>query len=246
MADRARELLDRYEATGDERAFDEARRLFEAALAESPDSQLLLAYGYLLECHGRYALRRAAEHYERAIELDPNADKARFQLIAARAALGEADSLIALHEQRLRAAPGDPRGHRLLAAVYLAAHEHEKARSVIDGGLALSPDDHVLLAQRGELRSATGDPDGALADWRAALDPDGQDIGPAYSSAFLLEREGRYGEAVDAWRYILEYTKARGARLHADWPRRELERLRATQRELMTGARAPARTGRSA
>jgi tetratricopeptide (TPR) repeat protein len=232
MADTAEELLERYEATGDEGAFEEARRRFEEALATTPDDpRLRLAYGYLLECHGRYAIRRAADHYERAIELDPNADKARLQLIAARAALGETDELIALHERRLAAAPDDPREHRLLAAAYLAAHDHDKARGVIDAGLALAPDDHRLLAQRGEVRAATGDPDGALADWRAALDPDGHDIGPAYSSAFLLEREGRYVEAIDAWRYIVEYAEAHGDRLHADWPRRELQRLRARLNE---------------
>jgi hypothetical protein len=47
--------------------------------------------------------------------------------------------------------------------------------------------DRMLLEVRGEVRAATGDPEGALADWRRAVDLD-QDIGPVYSSAFLLER----------------------------------------------------------
>jgi tetratricopeptide (TPR) repeat protein len=69
------ELLERYEATGDEAAFVEATRLYEQALAKAPDPLLFRDYGYLLECHGRRALRRATEQYERAIELDPGADK---------------------------------------------------------------------------------------------------------------------------------------------------------------------------
>ena len=225
MAGGADELLERYEATGDEGAFEDARRRFEAALAESPDPRLLLAYGYLLECHGRYAIRRAAEQYERAIELDPDSDKARFQLIAARAALGETEPAIALYERQLAATAGDVRAYRLLASAYLAAHEHGNAARVIARGLALAPEDRTLLAQRGDVKAAAGDVDGALADWRSALDPDAHDIGPAYSCAFLLEREGRLGEAVEAWHYILDYNEARGDRLQSEWPRRELERL---------------------
>jgi Tfp pilus assembly protein PilF len=80
-----RELLDRYEATGDEAAFDAAQRLFEQALAEPADARVLLDYGYLLECHAQHTLRRAAARYERAIELDPSLEKARYQLIQVRA-----------------------------------------------------------------------------------------------------------------------------------------------------------------
>jgi len=50
------------------------------------------------------------------------------------------------------------------------------------------------------VRAATGDPDGALADWRRALELDSENISGAYSSAFLLEREGRLEEAAAAWR----------------------------------------------
>ncbi len=220
-------LRERYEATGDEDDFIEAKRLHEQALAEEQDAQLLLDYGYLLYCHGAYAMRRAAEHYEHAIELDPDADKAHYQLIAAKAALGETDEVIALYEQRLAAAPEDIGRHRLLGSAYLAAHQPEQAARVIDSGLALDPDDKRLLGQRGEVRAATGDVDGALADWRLALDPEAHEIGSAYSSAFLLEREGRLEEAIEAWRYILEYNESRGYDLQAMWPRRELERLRA-------------------
>lgn len=45
-------------------------------------------------------------------------------------------------------------------------------------GLALAPDDRMLLECRGEVRAATGDPKGALADWRRAVDPD-HNIGPS-------------------------------------------------------------------
>jgi hypothetical protein len=83
----------------------------------------------------------------------------------------------------------------------------------------------VLIAERGEVKAATGDPDGALADWRLAIELDPEDIGPLYSSAFLLERESRLGEARDTWQAIVEWLDVRGFTLQAEWPKRELQRL---------------------
>lgn len=227
MDEKAR-LLELYEATGDEDAFTRAKPLYGRALAgpEASDPNVHLGYGYLLECHGRHSLRQAVEQYQRAIELDPDADKPRYQLIGAQAALGEPEEAIALYTRRLADSPTDLREHRFLARAYLAARDYAEAGRVIAAGLALHPDDRLLLEARGEARAATGDPEGALADWRRAVDPAGN-LGPVYSSAFLLERLGRLQEAAAAWQYIIDWCDAHGAPLTAEWPRRELARLRA-------------------
>jgi hypothetical protein len=65
------ELLERYEARGDERDFLAAKPLYEQALGEAEDAWRLYDFGYLLTCHSRREMRRAVELYERAIELDP-------------------------------------------------------------------------------------------------------------------------------------------------------------------------------
>ena len=57
------------------------------------------------------------------------------------------------------------------------------------------------------------------------LDPD--DIGALYSSAFLLEREGRLEESAAAWQAIIDWNDARNQTLETEWPNRELARLRA-------------------
>jgi tetratricopeptide (TPR) repeat protein len=219
------ELLARYEATGDEATFEEAKRAFEAALEGTPDPNLLAGYGYLLECHGRTSLRAAVELYEQAIRIDPTADKPRNQLILARAALLETDQAIALYQERVATAPDDVREYRFLASAYLAAHEYQGAATAIDAGLALAPADRTLMEARGNVRAATGDPEGALADWRRAVELDPLQIGPLYGSAFLLEREGRLHEAAQAWRAVIAWHEDRGDELHADWPRRELARV---------------------
>ena len=113
---------------------------------------------------------------------------------------------------------------------YLKAHRYAAARDVVDAGLALAPDDAPLVALRGEAKAGLGDPAGALADWQRALELDPEDIGALYSSAFLLEREGRLDEAAGAWEAIVAWCEARGYLPQTVWPREELERVRALQR----------------
>src|SRR5262245_23472909 len=99
------ELLERYEALGEESDFLAAQPLYERAAAAAADARVLNDYGYLLECHGRRELRRAVELYERAIELDPGYDKPHFQLISAQAGLQQPELPVAIYERRLAVSP---------------------------------------------------------------------------------------------------------------------------------------------
>ena len=127
---------------------------------------------------------------------------------------------------RLAASPGELREHRFLANAHLRAHAFDRARETVEAGLELAPDDAPLLASRAEAKAGLGDPEGALADWRRALELDPEDIGAVYSSAFLLEQEGRLTEAAEAWRSIIEWNQSCGHMLRTVWPRQELEWLR--------------------
>jgi tetratricopeptide (TPR) repeat protein len=229
------ELLERYEALGNDDDFVAAKPLFEAeirrrerskqGLAGPEDSLLLRQYGYLLECHGRITIRRAIQQYERAIDLDPGADKVRYQWIGAKASLGEPETAVDLHRQRVAAAPGDVRELRLLSSAYLAAHDYDAAAGTIAAGLQRAPGDAGLTYDQGELKAHRGDASGALADWRRAHELDPENFAPVYSSAFLLEREGRLAEAAEAWRHIVDSATERGWELTAIWPRQELQRV---------------------
>jgi tetratricopeptide (TPR) repeat protein len=222
-----RELLERYEALGAEQDFATATRLYEQALLDAPTARLFNDYGYLLECHARNELRRAAEQYEQAIRLDPSSDKPHFQLISAHAGLQEPEVAVARYERRLAATPDSLRDHRFLSTAHLQAHAYDEALRVIQAGLGLAPDDAALLTLRGRARAGLGDPDGARADWRRALEADSEDISPLYSTASLLEREGRPAEARAAWQAIITWHESRGHALQAQWPKRELDRLSA-------------------
>jgi tetratricopeptide (TPR) repeat protein len=229
------ELLERYAALGADDDFLAAKTLFEAEIQREeeseaglhgPDAALLLRqYGYLLNCHGRITIRRAVEQYQRSIDIGPDDDQVHYMWTAAKATLDEAEDAIARYRQRVAAAPGDVRELRFLAHAYLAAKDFDAAEGVIDTGLAAAPDDVALTYDRGEVKAHRGDPDGALADWRRAHELDPEDFGAVYSSAFLLEREGRLAEAAEAWRHIMDYANEQGWELTAIWPRQELQRV---------------------
>jgi tetratricopeptide (TPR) repeat protein len=221
------DLLERYEALGDERDFQAAKPLFEQALAAGETPHLLSDYGYLLIGHGRNELRRAVELLERAIELDPGFDKPRYQLISAFAALGEPERSVASCEAWLSASPRDVRAHRFLVYAQLANRDYPRALAVAQAGLSILPDDPALVAGRGEAKAGLGDPEAALADWQRALELEPEDIGALYSTAFLLERERRLEEAATAWQKIIDWNDARGYTLQTDWPRQERDRIRA-------------------
>jgi tetratricopeptide (TPR) repeat protein len=224
------ELRERYEAFGDENVYTEAMRRYEDALAgNAADARLLAGYGYLQECHGRRALRAAADCYERAISADPQYDKAHWQLVTALAALGEIEKAITRYQQAVAEARGDPRGYRFLAAACLYAHDHEQAAQVIQDGLGVAPDDPSLIELQGDLYAATGRPDDGLACWQRAftLAPDTYGISMRYSAANLLEREGRLAEAMEEWRFIINWCEERGYSTAAAWPKHELQRLEA-------------------
>jgi tetratricopeptide (TPR) repeat protein len=206
----------------------EAIALFERALADSPDdADLHLKYGYLIECHARTRLRLAVAEYERAIELDPQGVKAHYQLIGARAGLREPELAIAIYEQRLADQPEDVEAHRLLVSAYLSAHDFEQAARVAEAGLALAPDDSRLIEDRGDVQAGRGNAEAALADWRLAHELDPDSLSSIYSSAFLLEREGRPEQAIEQWRHIIHWCEHRGCPLESEWPKRELARLTA-------------------
>jgi tetratricopeptide (TPR) repeat protein len=220
------ELVERYEALGDEDDFLAAQRLFGQELDERSSALDRRQYGYLLECHGRRVLRRAVEQYEQAMALDPDADQVQYQWMQAKAALGEPEDAVTRYRDRATDAPGDVRELRFLATACLAARDYGAAGDVIGTGLGLAPGDPKLTADRGQVKAAQGDPEGALADWRRAHELNPEDFGPVYACAFLLEDLDRLTEAAQMWHRILEHADAHGWELTAAWPRQQLQRLR--------------------
>jgi Flp pilus assembly protein TadD len=100
--------------------------------------------------------------------------------------------------------------------------------ATIAAGRDLAPADVFLLDVEASLLARTGHVEEALAAWQRALQLDADSIGPHYSRAFLLEREGRIADAKAEWEAIIAWSRERSNEQDTEWPLRELARLRGT------------------
>jgi RNA polymerase sigma factor (sigma-70 family) len=84
-----------------------------------------------------------------------------------------------------------------------------------------------LLEHQGSVLAGQGRPEEALAAWQRVFELDGERISARYSRVFLLERLGRLEEAEAEWEAIIAWLRERDYEIQAQWPERELTRLRA-------------------
>ena len=96
----------------------------------------------------------------------------------------------------------------------------------MDAGLAVAKDDPYLLETQGAVLAGRGQPEEALATWWRVFEMDGERISARYSRAFLLKRLGRRSDAAEEWEAIIAWLLERGYTIQAEWPQRELARLR--------------------
>jgi Flp pilus assembly protein TadD len=157
----------------------------------------------LLECHGRRAIRAGADAYRRAIELEPNWAKPRYQLLPASAALGEPEQasrpVVLVSPRR----PPMLEAHRLLASAYLVTHRFGEADEVARAGLALASEDAELMNELGAALAGVGRSEEVLDQWRRGCASDPESLEGRYGSAFVREKEARIEEAIAEWRFII-------------------------------------------
>jgi tetratricopeptide (TPR) repeat protein len=169
-------------AQGDEA---EALTWFDRVLATQPRHvPALIGRGEALVELGREG--EAFEAYQSVLELAPDqpvaqrrVDVLRFRAVQSDVAAAQAAlSGRRLEEARdhygraIKASPDSAFLQRDLADVERQLGNGEHARTLIDRALALDPQDAKAYAMRGELREAAGEQEGALEDYRRALDLD--------------------------------------------------------------------------
>lgn len=97
----------------------------------------------------------ATRMLERVLELDPAYLKAHVQLGLLKARQGDLDGALATARDALRAAPGSPEPHNLLAEVYLRMGGHEdQARQELEKSLALDGSQQRIREILGRLAAA--------------------------------------------------------------------------------------------
>ena len=150
---------------------------------------------------------------ERAIELDPDYAHAH----AWRACiLGQAwiygwcedmdateQQIVAELETALALDDNDSDVHRILAAVILVQHDHDKATYHQERALSLNPNDDLIVVQQGEILTWLGRPDEGIEWIRKAmrLNPyHPQRFWSHLGRAYFVAR--RYGEAIEAFKRV--------------------------------------------
>jgi Tfp pilus assembly protein PilF len=119
--------------------------------------------------------RRAAQEFERALELRPDWPRALVNLGDARLALGEVGSAIEAYRRAVTLAPDDPGAANNLAwALLQDPVRWPEAESVIHGALARQPEPRgYYLDTLGTVLLKKGDSRAALAAFREALSDPG-------------------------------------------------------------------------
>lgn len=112
------------------------------------------------------------------------------------------DGRIVARQATVKARPREPEGYVLLASSYLQKVRetgdgsfYERASEAVDRALALDPGNAGALTERGALRLARHDFDGALADGLAARKAAPAAVRPYGVVVDALVELGRYGEA---------------------------------------------------
>jgi tetratricopeptide (TPR) repeat protein len=129
--------------------------------------------------HARYRDRGAAylaqKNYQKALvelnnalQIDPKDAQARYLAGQAAEGLGLGRDAVSHYEATLEFDPANSAARAHLSRLYVLAGVADKALSVAETGLRLSPNDPQLLVVRGAARWQLGDPAAALADAEAA------------------------------------------------------------------------------
>jgi tetratricopeptide (TPR) repeat protein len=139
---------------------------------------------------------RAAEHYAKALALDPGLEEVTDNLAATLLELGRPAEAIALYERSLSERPREARLHRNLASVLRAQGASERALEHLGRAVELDPADQAardqlvqLHLERAALLAARGDAAGALAHYRSAFAVRPAAAAALWGAAWILATE---------------------------------------------------------
>jgi predicted Zn-dependent protease len=187
-----------------------ARDCLDRYLERRPDDvHALMGRGYIWERLFYY--NGAASDYRRAVEIEPDNDRARLRLAETLLIVGPPEEA-AEHFERLRQRHPDSPAARLgLARARREQGRTPEARELLDALLAEEPKHAGALAERGRVALDEGDAERAVAWLRQAVERAPADRTTLYNLYNALRASGRDDEARDC--------RERLARLDADLSR---------------------------
>lgn len=184
-------------------------RELTAALAVSADQPLgQLRLGHFHTARGEPA--KAREHFQRAVEWDPNSPPLRRELAVALSQAGETSGAIAQLEAAARLDPNEAEYRFLLALAFGEAGQRDRVVPELEAALKLNPRHARAAYNLGLARQERGDSAGALEALLRAETADPRDPRIPYARATIHAQSGQPDEARAAVRRALE--------LQPDWP----------------------------
>ncbi|MHC4946820.1 MAG: tetratricopeptide repeat protein [Planctomycetota bacterium] len=143
---------------------------------------------------------RAAQHYERAVELEPRYAEGRVRLARLLAARGEPEAAVAQLREAVRLRPDLPDARGDLADLLVALGRPREAADALRSVLARRPDDAAARLSYGVVLAHAGDIDASVAEIRRVVE-----LEPANAEAHLklgqiLANQRRFEEALEAFR----------------------------------------------
>lgn len=114
-------------------------------------------------------LDKARVEFSNALQIDPNDAKARYYAGVVAEKLGQPRDAVGNYQAAIEADTSLIAARAALGRIYLLAGLPDKAREVIEPGLATAPDDPALRTVRGGLRAVEGDIEGAMEDAHVAV-----------------------------------------------------------------------------
>jgi tetratricopeptide (TPR) repeat protein len=189
-------VMPQYAGTSQYRILPLAREAAEKALSlDDTLAETHTSMGGVLTEEGKYP--EAEEHFNRAIELNPNYLLAyhwsglnfersrRFQ-----------DS-IDRYQQALKLDPMSPPISGNLALDYLDLGELDRAKEILDRAIALNPEDSSPYLQYARLQSTRGDHEKAAEMAEKALSLDPTSLHTIANVSFILEQANRFERAIE-------------------------------------------------
>jgi hypothetical protein len=174
---------------------DGAERILTDLLTRSPASSGAL---FSLEriLRARDEVERVLPWADRFLGAEPTAAGPRYMKLRV---LAEVDSLAGLRSEAARwfeAEPRSPAPYREVARLYGRAMGPAAALEVIEEGRWALKRPALLAVEAGDLRLAMGDPEGAVAEWRLALEDPDADVDAVVRRVLRLDSPGALAEPV--------------------------------------------------
>ena len=190
------------------RMYTNIETLWQTTIAKNPDCWLAHNNlgGYL---YNKGHIKEAMEHYQKAIQIDPNYAEAQNNLGAALAAEGRFDEAIENYHRAIQIRPYFAYALNNLGMALAAQGQFDDAIKNYRKAIQISPNFADALGNLGAALTVKGRFDEALGYYRQALAIDPNSAGAQNNLGILLAKQGRTAEAIEYYQKAIELNPAR-------------------------------------